>query len=324
MSLVFAEGVPPPFTLPRIGLALGSGAARGWAHIGVIRALEAAGVKPDVICGTSIGALVGGLHLAGKLDPLEQWARDLTRLKVMSYLDFQMARGGLISGNRLTDVIAQHIGELRIEDLPAPFATVVTDLVSGHEVWIRDGNLVEALRIAISLPGIFSPARREGRWLVDGALINPVPVSVCRALGAHIVIAVNLHSDIIGRARSPDGGLQREGGIDLTAEISAMEAATGRTARFTSILRRVFGRSPEVPSMFAVMVQSLNIMLDRVARSRLAGEPPDVLVLPRLGHIGLLEFERAEEAISEGANAAQRALPELADAIAVFRGKPIR
>jgi len=324
MSLVLAEGVPPPFTLPRIGLALGSGAARGWAHIGVIRALEAAGVKPDVICGTSIGALVGGVHLAGKLDVLEQWARDLTRLKVMSYLDFQMARGGLISGNRLTEIIARHLGDLSIQDLPAPFATVVTDLVSGHEVWIRDGNLVEALRISISLPGIFAPARREGRWLVDGALINPVPVSVCRALGAHIVIAVNLHSDIIGRARAPDMDLQREGGIDLTVELSAMEAATGRTSRFNSILQRVFGRSADVPSMFAVMVQSLNIMLDRVARSRLAGEPPDVLVSPRLGHIGLLEFERADEAITEGMNAANRALPELADAIAVFRGKPLR
>jgi NTE family protein len=324
MSVVLAEGVPPPFTLPRIGLALGSGAARGWAHIGVIRALEAAGVKPDVICGTSIGALVGGVHLAGKLDVLEQWARDLTRLKVMSYLDFQMARGGLISGNRLTENIARHLGGLRIEDLPSPFATIVTDLASGHEVWIRDGNLVEALRISISLPGIFAPARREGRWLVDGALINPVPVSVCRALGAHIVIAVNLHSDLIGRARASSPDPQREGGIDLQAELAAMEAATGRTSRFTSILQRVFGRSGDVPSMFAVMVQSLNIMLDRVARSRLAGEPPDVLVLPRLGHIGLMEFERADEAITEGMNAVNRALPDLADAIAVFRGKPPR
>jgi NTE family protein len=324
MSVVLAEGVPPPFTLPRIGLALGSGAARGWAHVGVIRALEAAGVKPDVICGTSIGALVGGVHLAGKLDVLEQWARDLTRLKVMSYLDFQMARGGLISGNRLTENIARHLGGLRIEDLPSPFATIVTDLASGHEVWIRDGNLVEALRISISLPGIFAPARREGRWLVDGALINPVPVSVCRALGAHIVIAVNLHSDLIGRARASSPDPQREGGIDLQAELAAMEAATGRTSRFTSILQRVFGRSGDVPSMFAVMVQSLNIMLDRVARSRLAGEPPDVLVLPRLGHIGLMEFERADEAITEGMNAVNRALPDLADAIAVFRGKPPR
>ncbi|HWA44341.1 MAG TPA: patatin-like phospholipase family protein [Hypericibacter adhaerens] len=318
------ENVPPPFTRPRIGLALGSGAARGWAHIGVIRALEAAGVKPDVICGTSIGALVGGVHLAGKLDVLEDWARALTRLKVMGYLDFQMGRGGLISGNRLTDIIARHLGELRIESLSAPFATVATDLVSGHEVWIRDGSLVEALRISISLPGIFSPARREGRWLVDGALINPVPVSVCRALGAHIVIAVNLHSDIIGRARSTEVEIEREGGIDLTAELTQMEAATGRPSRFNSILQRVFGRSADTPSMFAVMVQSLNIMLDRIARSRLAGEPPDVLVLPRLGHIGLLEFERADEAIAEGTNAVQRALPELADAIAVFRGKPIR
>ena len=324
MSLTVGDSVPLPHTRPRIGLALGSGAARGWAHIGVIRALEAAGVKPDVICGTSIGALVGGVHLAGKLDILEQWARDLTRLKVMSYLDFQMARGGLISGNRLTENIARHLGDLRIEDLPAPFATIVTDLVSGHEVWIRDGSLVEALRISISLPGIFAPARREGRWLVDGALINPVPVSVCRALGAHIVIAVNLHSDLIGRARAPGSDLTREGGIDLQADLSAMEAATGRTSRFSSILQRVFGRSGDVPSMFAVMVQSLNIMLDRVARSRLAGEPPDVLVLPRLGHIGLLEFERADEAITEGMNAVNRALPDLADAIAVFRGKPPR
>lgn len=324
MSLALGDSVPPPFTRPRIGLALGSGAARGWAHIGVIRALEAAGVKPDVICGTSIGALVGGVHLAGKLDVLEQWARELTRLKVLGYLDFQMARGGLIGGNRLTEIIARHLGDLRIEDLPVPFATIVTDLISGHEVWIRDGNLVEALRISISLPGIFAPARREDRWLVDGALINPVPVSVCRALGAHIVIAVNLHSDIIGRARAPDADLQREGGLDLTAELTAMEAATGRTTRLTSILQRVFGRSADVPSMFAVMVQALNIMLDRVARSRLAGEPPDVLVLPRLGHIGLMEFDRAGEAIAEGMNAANRALPDLADAIAVFRGKPMR
>ncbi|MFZ5789144.1 MAG: patatin-like phospholipase family protein [Pseudomonadota bacterium] len=318
-----AQDLATPTTVrPRIGLALGSGAARGWAHIGVLRALGAAGIRPDIVCGTSIGALVGGIHLAGKLDVLEQWARDLTRLKVMSYLDFQMAGGGMIAGNRLTEVIQRHIGDQRIEDLPVPFTCVTTDLVSGHEVWIRQGSLVEALRASISLPGVFSPAKHEDRWLIDGALVNPVPVSVCRALGAHIVIAVNLHSDIIGRTRAPGTSISRAAGFDLLSELPAIERAAGPLSRFSNMLRRIYGRPTDAPSLFGVMVQSLNIVLDRIARSRLAGEPPDVAITPRLGHLGLLEFDRADEAIAEGFAAANRAIPELADAVEVFRGQP--
>jgi NTE family protein len=303
---------------PRIGLALGSGAARGWSHIGVLRALDAAGVKPDIVCGTSIGALVGGMHLAGKLDVLEEWARDLNRMRIVSYLDFQLRRGGMIGGHRLTDVMERHLGDQLIEKLPAPFTCVATDLVSGHEVWINSGNLVEALRASISLPGIFAPAKFEERWLVDGALVNPVPVSICRALGAHIVIAVNCHSDIIGRNRAPGTNIAKAVGFDLMEELPKLDRSW-HTRLVGGIAERVFGRDPDTPSLFGVMVQSLNIMLDRIARSRLAGEPPDVAITPRLGHIGLLEFDRADEVIAEGAAAASRALPELADALAVFR-----
>ena len=155
---------------PRVALALGSGAARGWAHIGVLRAFEAAGIKPDIVCGTSIGALVGGVHLAGKLDVLEDWARGLNRLRIISYLDFRMRRGGMIGGSRLTDELTRHLGDSLIEDLPVPLTFVAADLVTGHEVWINRGSLVEAMRAAISLPGIFTPVKHEGRWLVDGEI----------------------------------------------------------------------------------------------------------------------------------------------------------
>jgi NTE family protein len=303
---------------PRVALALGSGAARGWAHIGVLRAFEAAGIKPDIVCGTSIGALVGGVHLAGKLDVLEDWARGLNRLRIISYLDFRMRRGGMIGGSRLTDELTRHLGDSLIEDLPVPLTFVAADLVTGHEVWISRGSLVEAMRAAISLPGIFTPVQHEGRWLVDGALVNPVPVSVCRALGAEIVIAVNCHADLIGRSRAPGTNIAKAAGFDLLDELPQLEASW-RTRFVDRLTTRIFGREPKTPSIFGVMVQSLNIMLDRIARSRLAGEPPDVAITPRLGHIGLLEFDRADEVIAEGAAAASRALPELADAIAIYR-----
>jgi NTE family protein len=303
---------------PRIGLALGGGVARGWAHIGVLRALERAGVKPDIVCGTSIGALVGAVHLTGKLDVLETWARSLTRLKIVAYLDFQVASGGLIGGNRLMTALREHLGHVAIEDLPVPYTCVATDLVTGHEVWLRHGDLVEALRASISLPGVFSPVEVDQRWLIDGALVNPLPVSVCRAMGAELVIAVNLHADLLGRTRAPGQHIPRAAGFDLLDELPT----SGEPHGFGGWLKSIFGREPNAPSLFGVMVQSLNIMQDRITRSRLAGEPPDVSITPKLGHIGLLEFDRAEEAIAEGASAADRAQSELSEAIAVFEGSP--
>ncbi len=306
--------------LPRIGLALGGGVARGWAHIGVLRALDRAGIRPDIVCGTSIGALVGGIHLAGKLDVLETWARSLTKLKIITYLDFQVAGGGMIGGNRLIGVMREHLGKLAIEDLPVPYTCVATDLVTGHEVWLSRGNLVDALRASISLPGVFAPVELDERWLIDGALVNPLPVSVCRAMGAQLVIAVNLHADLLGRTRAPGQRIPRAAGFDLLNELPMIDQDSAHG--LGGWLKSVFGREPGAPSLFGVMVQSLNIMQDRITRSRLAGEPPDVSITPKLGHIGLLEFHRAEEVIAEGAAAAERARGELSEAIAVFEAPP--
>jgi NTE family protein len=300
---------------PRIGIALGGGGARGWAHIGALQALAHAGIEPDILCGTSVGALVGGLHLAGKLDVLEAWARGLTRFKIARYLDVRIS-GGMIGGHRLSAVLREHLGSLTIQELPIPFTCVATELVTGHEVWLRQGDLVDMLRASFSLPGLFAPVEVDGRWLVDGALVNPLPVSVCRAMGADVVIAINLNADAIGRARMPGQRIARAAGFDPLREMPAGAPNHGLGAW----LRRVFGREADSPSLFGVMVQSLNILLDRVTRSRLAGEPPDVTVAPRLGHIGLLEFDRAAEVIAEGAAAAERALGELAEAIALVKG----
>jgi len=303
---------------PRIGLALGSGAARGWAHIGVLRALGEAGIEADVLCGTSIGALVGGVFLTRHLDALEAWARDLNKLKIVGYLDFQLSGGGMIGGQRLLSVMERYLADATIESLPVPFTAVATDLVSGHEVWLRSGRLMEALRASFSLPGIFAPVKFDGRWVVDGAMVNPLPVSVCRAMGAEIVIAVNLHADVLGRNRMPGSNLPRAAGFDLLNELPEGPPA----GALGGILHHVFGRAPQAPSLFGVMVQSLNIMQDRITRSRLAGEPPDVAINPKLGHIGLLEFDRAAESIEEGREAVRRVLPDLRDAVTLFGSPP--
>ncbi len=298
---------------PRIGLALGGGGARGWAHIGVMKALTRAGIVPDVISGTSVGALVGGLHLAGRLDVLEGWSRGLTKFKIASYLDFRVG-GGMIGGHRLSAVLREHLGKVTIEALPKPFTCVATDLLTGHEVWLRKGDLVEMLRASFSLPGLFSPVEVDGRWLVDGALVNPLPVSVCRAMGAHVIIAVNLNADPIGRVRMPGQRIPRAAGFDILQALPQSKANIG----VGSWLRSVFGREPDAPSLFGTMTQSLNILLDRVTRSRLAGEPPDVSISPRLGHIGLLEFDRAAEVIAEGEAATERTLADLGEVIALM------
>ena len=300
-------------TSPRIGLALGGGGARGWAHIGVLRALERAGIKPDVVCGTSVGALVGALALAGRLDALEDWVLGLNRFRIAGYLDFRV-RGGMISGNRLTAALREQLGDLKIEELPVPFACVATDLLTGHEVWLRQGSVVEMLRASFSLPGLFAPVEVDGRWLVDGALVNPLPVSVCRAMGARVVIAVNLNADPIGRIRMPGQRIARAIGFDLLPGHVQGQGNHG----LGSWLRKLFGREPDAPSLFGTMVQSLNILLDRVTRSRLAGEPPDVTISPRLGHIGLLEFDRAAEVIAEGSAAAERQRALLAEVISLL------
>lgn len=306
-----------PQTRPRIGLALGSGVARGWAHLGVIRALARHGIEPDVIAGTSIGAVVGGVHLAGRSDALEAWARSLTKVRMISYMDFRVRNGGMIGGRHLVEALRESVGDLRIEDLGIPFIAVATDLVTGHEVWLREGSLIDAMRTSFSLPGVFEPMLHENRWLVDGALVNPVPVSVCRALGAQMVIAVNLNADIIGKERRAGATVPTVAGFDLLNELKESSEGT-KPSRIGSLAKRLFRREPSHPSMFGVMISSLGIVQDRISRSRLAGEPPDVHITPRLGTFGLFEFDRAEEIIAEGEAAVERVLPDLHDAISIF------
>ena len=180
----------------KIGLALGGGAARGWSHIGVMRALTAAGIVPDVIAGCSIGAVVGGCYAAGKLDQLEAFALSLTKRRVMGLLDFHIGGSGLIAGGRLQRLLEQDLTEQRIETLPIRFCTISTELVSGHEIWLTRGPLVRAMRASYALPGVFDPVLVGGRWLMDGALVNPIPITAARALGADLVICVNLNGEV--------------------------------------------------------------------------------------------------------------------------------
>ncbi len=301
----------------KIGLALSSGMARGWAHIGVIRALKRLGFEFDIIAGCSVGALAGGCYLAGKLDSLESWAMSLNKRKIVSYLDMRVRSGGLIGGSRLMDEMRKYIGYVKIEELPVPFVATTTDLITGHEIWLQKGDLAEAMRASFSLPGIFPPVKIDGRWLADGALVSPLPVAACRALGADMVIAVNLSADIIGKSRRPGATVPTAAGFDLMQLLEETDQQQ-KVSLMDSLTRRVFRRDYDGPSMFGVMTSSLNIMMDRITRSRLAGDPPDVHIAPRLGHLGLLEFDRTEEAIHEGEAAVMRKRPELADALQVL------
>lgn len=296
---------------PKIGLALGSGIVRGWAHIGIIRALVKHGFAPDIIAGTSVGALAGAAYATNNLDALEDWARDLTRMKLMRYMDLHVKTGGLLGGRRLYKLMREHFGDAQIEEMKLKFVAVASDMVTGHEVWIRNGDLVQAMRASFALPGIFPPMRYGNRLLVDGALVNPVPVSACQALGANIIIAVNLNGDVIGKARKPGKLYPTVSGFDPMSNEEEKGILSGEKKK---IAQRLFQRQPESPSVFGVLLSAMNIMQDRLARSRLAGEPPDVLIVPRIGHIGLMEFEKVDELIASGEAAVEAILPQLRDA----------
>ena len=264
-----------PRHIPRIGIALGAGSARGWAHIGVLQTLAEADIVPEVVCGTSIGALVGAVYADGRLPELERWVRELTWRRVMGYFDFSFG-SGLLKGGRLFDHLRGDLLAKQIEQLQRPFAAVATDLANGREVWLREGPVADAVRASIALSGLFTPWPRGDRLLVDGALVNPVPVTLARAMNADFVIAVDLSSSIVGR-----------------------------------YVRKAESRKSKMPSMVEVITNSLNIMSVRVTRSRMAGEPADALIQPRLGEIGLLEYHRGAEAIAEGCAAAELAIPQI-------------
>jgi NTE family protein len=293
----------------KIGLALGGGAARGWAHIGVLKALVEAGVQPDIIVGTSIGAVVGACHAAGHLDELEEFARTLTRRRVFGYLDFNLAGTGLINGQRLCERLEQQLGNLNIEDLDPRFIAVATEIGTGHEIWLSRGRVVDAVRASYALPGIFRPVKINGRWLFDGALVNPIPVSVCRAHGARYVIAVNLNFDVCGRG-TIDPHFEPECTADPEPEPQPLLGKNGTAVR-RLLQRQLFGKGESAPGISTVMVEAFNIVQDRIARSRLAGDPPDAMINLRLSDVGLFDFHRAETLIARGEEAAKRSLVEM-------------
>ena len=230
---------------PPIGLVLGGGAARGFAHIGVVRTLVAKGLIPDVIAGTSIGAVVGGCYAAGNLDGLEAWCRSLTRRSVLGYLDVSFSGSALLNGGRLADKLLETAGDVAIEQLPVRFAAIATEFKTGHEIWITRGPLVEAARASYALPGMFPPIHIGGRWLMDGALVNPVPVSAARALGARVVIAVNVNTDLYGRGTTiqDHGAPEPEAtpGETPMEEVVAQRGLFGRFVGERAEKRQLFG-----------------------------------------------------------------------------------
>ena len=281
---------------PRIGLALGAGGARGWAHIGVIRALQEAGVEPEIVCGSSMGSLIGAAYAGGTLEGVESWAQTLGWRDVLGLMDFTW-RGGLIRGEKLFDFFRARVQDRDIADLPMPFAAVATELHTGREVWLREGKALDAVRASIAIPGVFAPVLRGSQVLVDGGLVNPVPVSLCRALGADIVIAVDLGWAKIGYYRERAQAVARQKAAENPAWWS----------RFIGIAESDIEEPvARMPGALEVFLTSIDVMQVRVGRSRLAGEPADVLITPILPDFGMMEFHRAGEAIAEGRAATER------------------
>ena len=300
---------------PRIGLALGSGAARGWSHIGVIDALSEAGIEPEIVCGTSMGALVGAAYVAERLADLRQWAEAASWREIVPLLDVRLAGGGLIDAKQAIEFLRRIGIEGPIESCAKTYAAVATDFVTGREVWLQSGPILEAVRASIALPGFISPAMVNGRWLLDGGLVNPVPVSVCRALGADVIIAVNLNGDLLGRrSESPLGASMASPGPPVANEFLGRmlnQFPPAAREQVTQIAVRLLPQGPSMPGYFDVLTNSINIMQDHITRTRLAGEPPHVMLMPRVQDIGMLEFTRAKEAIAEGRACVEHALPML-------------
>lgn len=282
---------------PGVALALGGGAARGWAHIGVLRALDEAGIEVSMIAGTSIGALVGGCYLAGKLDELEEFARGLTRRRIVGWLDLTFGGSGLFGGMKLTARMQEHMSGLRIEDLTRPFVAVATEIKTGNEIWLTGGSLITAMRASYALPGVFEPVPCNGRLLADGALVNPVPVSVCRSYEQPIVVAVNLHYGLFGRS--------------AVIKHRAEQTAADRNEHADDHLLAATPTSEIRLGVTGAVVEAFNIIQDRIARARLAGDPPDISLNPRLIDIGLSEFHRADEAIRIGYESTRTRIDEL-------------
>jgi NTE family protein len=293
-----------------IGIALGGGAARGWAHIGVLEALRERGIDPQVVSGASIGALVGAALAGGKLDALKNWVLELRRLDVLKLLDASLG-SGVIMGNRVMRAIEEILTDRDIADLDRPFGAVATDLDRGRTVWLREGSTIAAVRASCALPGLFPPVRRDGAWLLDGGLVDPVPVTLCRLLGADIVIAVNLSPYRYRLARP-----LRTSQEPPPADADLLQEERSYFERMQQYVQGLFETSSTPaerdPPLLDVVSSAINIMQERVARSRLAGDPPELEIVPDVQDIGLMDFHRAELAVQRGVEAVDNRAGEIA------------
>lgn len=293
------EKATPP--APVVGLALGSGSARGWAHIGVIQGLEELGIQPKVVAGTSIGALVGGAYVSGTLDEFAEWVKTLTVRDVFGLMDFSFS-GGVVKGEKLFGFFQEKHDNPNLEELDRQLITVATEMKTGREIWINRGPMLDAAQASCALPGLFSPVQRQGRWMLDGGLVNPVPVSVAKAHGADVVIAVNLNAQLVGAHFSQESRQQ--------AKASQAQGEQERSI-WQRMMNYFSATDGDDPGFFDVVAASVNIMQDRITRSRMAGDPPEVTLVPLLEDFALMDFHRAEEAIEEGKALVQRHATEI-------------
>ncbi|PKH26865.1 patatin family protein [Enterobacterales bacterium CwR94] len=287
----------------RIGLALGAGAAKGWAHIGVIKALERAGIKADVVAGSSVGALVGGAWATHRLGVMEKWVRSFSYWDVLRLMDLSWRRGGLLRGERVFNHVRSIITETDIQACQHRFGAVTTNLSTGRELWLTEGDLHMAIRASCSMPGLLPAIRHNGYWLVDGAVVNPVPVSLTRALGADIVIAVDLQHD---------AHLMQQDMLSVTPQEALPEPATDWRGRIKQRLTQLAPKREYVtPGAMQIMSTSIQVLENRLKRHRMAGDPPDVLIQPYCPQISTLDFHRADEAIAAGKLAVEKKMDEL-------------
>ncbi|WP_027712136.1 patatin-like phospholipase RssA [Dickeya chrysanthemi] len=287
----------------KIGLALGSGAAKGWAHIGVLHALEELGIVPEVVAGCSVGALVGAAYATHRLDSMAHWVNGFRYWDVIRLMDFSWRRGGLLRGDRVFNHVKHLLRTQHIEECAIKYGAVATNLSTGRELWLTQGDLHLAIRASCSMPGLLAPVQLNGYWLVDGAVVNPVPVSLTRAMGADVVIAVDLQHDA---SLQPHNLLSAK---PVQADMQADTIATSRNwrERIRHRLAQPFRRQTEVaPTAMEIMSTSIQILENRLKMNRMAGDPPDVLIQPYCPQIATLDFHRAQEAIEAGRAAVEK------------------
>lgn len=306
----------------KIGLALGSGSARGWSHIGVLQALEQNEIPIDYIAGTSIGSFVGAVYATGKIDSLREFALGMNWKMVLSYFDVVFPKSGFLDGKKIHDLFSMHTSARTFDDFQIPVRMVATDLDSGQEVILDSGNIIDSIRASVSVPGVITPVRRGDKLLIDGGLVNPVPVDVVRSMGANIVIAVNLNSGLVSKRSNKKTTVDES---DRTIDETEIQNEwIGKLAHSYNQAERLvrekinlwFEREEEAkPNIMEIMGASLDIMEEKIAATNLELHQPDILITPRLADLKMFDFDQAERSIEEGYQRAMEQMPEIKNLI---------